>query len=284
MMTQKQIETLVSSKLLLVKNEILSPLSSSPCMDKNILASSMASSLASIEAEYTSLMNLASLKICTKRFNYFHIKDSKVDDYKERLIQLDQEHFMMAGIRFRGLDKSQPFIEVHPSHYEISDDIISRMAMQLKREFAVFNPFSFKIKLPLHHLKIKSEHSIDRFTVIGCIDQILSHPLPSIKERIELKPLNIDHFYLKYLEEYQLFHQATPYLKHEVQAEDIEDFKESVAHHMGFEIFIDGLCAGVIAALPTPYYGISGAYILEEILYRDFREKRPWSLHSKRVG
>ncbi len=125
MMTQKQIETLVSSKLLLVKNEILSPLSTSPWMDKNILAS-LASSLASIEAEYTSLMNLASLEICTKRFNYFHIKDSKVDDYKERLIQLDQEHFMMAGIRFRGLDKSQPFIEVHPSHYEISDDMINK--------------------------------------------------------------------------------------------------------------------------------------------------------------
>ena len=76
--------------------------------------------LSSIRQEVESLVELVSPEICLKRCERFALPGVKPEDYEERIIDLSDGSFILAGIRFQGLDVTQPFVSVLGSFKEIN--------------------------------------------------------------------------------------------------------------------------------------------------------------------
>ena len=65
-----------------------------------------------IREEIEMLFDLGSLDVCLERSQFFNKEGVMTMDYSERIIKLSDKKFILAGIRFYGLDVSKPFISV----------------------------------------------------------------------------------------------------------------------------------------------------------------------------
>lgn len=226
-----------------------------------------------IEADLVSQMDLQLPEVASGRLNFFKINGATSDDFKERIIEIDSNHFLMAGIRFRGLNINKPFIEVIPN-YTPSADSLPQWAELIKKEFSIFKPQCFQFSMPSEHQY--PDLTIDRHTVVGNVKELLKVNLPTSTCKITLEEFeNTDFtdFYDSYLNEYTLFHKAAPHLIDEVKPESLEDLSQALQDKLLYKIIIDGVHAGIIAGSFSEYYGLKSVYIIEEILYNSFRGK-----------
>lgn len=223
-----------------------------------------------IESEIHSLSELAEADVYKKRYHFFKIDQTSPEDFRERIVMLDSERFLMAGIRFRGLNVNRPMIGIVANFNIHSPEDLQLISKKLKAEFALFRPQTFMFKMSAH-LVPNPTLLADRFTVAGLLTEIVANKLADRSEKIELKALDHSNFYPVYLEEYQIFHQKNPSLIDEVKAESLEDFQEAMSNRLCFEIFINNERAGIIAGTKLAYYGQSGVCILEEILYDRYK-------------
>lgn len=260
MITKNHVDALIASKFELLKaNEFLNT-------EKDKI-------LSAIREEMESLTQLASIEVCVDRCNFFNLDKTSPEDYSEKILKLDERNFILAGIRFRGLDVKKPFIGVQISNSIVNESLIYQISELVKKEFAIFSPLAVQLKLPSNYPISMPNMKIDRHTVVGSIENLLAIELNQIKDEIVLKPLHNTNFYDNYLKEYELFHQASPEFKFVVRAESLDDFQEAIKENLLFEIVINGKMGGIIAGSATDYYGVNAAYIVEEILYDPFRGK-----------
>lgn len=260
MLDTKQMDALVASKF------------TSLFLQKAI-TDSRAIVLNGIRSEIESLTELATPQVCSDRCNFFKLKGSTPEDFKERVLKLNDKDFILVGIRFLGLDVTQPFVSVLPSFVPLNDLNMARIADLIRKEFAVFNPQSFQMTLPKETPINLPNMMIDRYTMVGLIDDLIENKVNNGSEDVILtSPVNMD-FYEEYIEEYQIFHSRSPDLSREVKAESFEDLKESLSNGLLFKISICGKFAGLIAGSDRDYYGLKGVSILEEFLFDSYRGK-----------
>lgn len=257
MITKKHLDALIASRFDLLKS-------------KDIFKNNLEELKNSIESDLNSIAELSLIETATKRFEFFKLENTCAENFQERIIEIDDNKFVMAGIRFRGLNKERPFISIY-ANFELSDENLPDIANLINREFSLFKPqaFQFHSNSEKEFTDVKLE--IDHYTVVGFIDQIIEDQLPNRREVIELKEIRTIDFYTEYLEEYSLFHKKNFALINEVNPESLEDFKIAMKNSLIYQVFIDNEVAGVIAASPTEYKGIKSIYIFEEILYNDFK-------------
>lgn len=255
MLTIKQMETLVSSRFNLLKlNQLFAPYG-------DIVSQG-------IKDEIESLKELTCADVCRKRHQHFNLPKTKPEDFKERIIQLGENDFILAGIRFNGMDVTKPFVSVWSSTLELSELKIGGMRNIIRKEFSVFDPYAFQMRLP-SSMAVPMDSEADRFVIAGLIEEM--EGLSSSGIVLET-PKEID-FYEKYKDEYELFHQMHPALAREVKREDKIDLQDALRKNLLFTIYIDGTFAGLIAGYESDYNGIKGVCILEELLFHSYRGK-----------
>ena len=269
MLNQKQKDALVASRLAILASN-------------NFIEINEAKIVDSIFRELDELLELSLTEVCLKRFEFFKIPETSPDYFSERVISLNDSEFIIAGIRFRGLDVNQPFVSVIPSKADLKENDLDQICNLVRKEFASFNPRYVQMTSSPKSSLGKNRGSVDRYTVVGDMSMMLGNPIDGSNAVIELQaPEQID-FYDLYLQEYEIFHHQTPSLKLEVRAESLEDLKQSMSDGLLFKILINGTVAGVIAGLDRDYHGLNGVSILEEILFHQFRG-RGHGVHIQRA-
>ena len=259
MITKKHLDALAASKF-----DLLKP--------NDIFNDNLKSLKKEIASELNQLAELSLPEIYTERFNYFKLDGTTAKDFRERILELKNDQFIMAGIRFKGLNVKKPFISI-VANFEIKSDRLLVLAELIKKEFSVFNPIAFQFRSSSEVELIAPGLSIDRYTVVGTIENLIRQKLPEHKETVEIVKLNNTDFYADYLNEYKNFHDKINNLKDEVKPESLEDFKDAICNQLLYKIFINGKHAGIIAGSAFDYYGVKGVCILEEILYSSFKGK-----------
>ena len=229
--------------------------------------------LLSIKQEIESLAKLASPKICLKRCQRFNLAGVLPCDYEERIITLDEDSFLLAGIRFQGQDVTQPYVSVMGNFKKTEDIPFSQIAELVKKEFKVFTPNSFHMNFPDGVDNPPYKFKIDRYTVMGIIKEVVDLKLAAIIDVIELIALKEMKFYEEYVSEYEKLYDKSPHLKSEVKVESLESLNNVAKEDLLFEIVINGERAGVIAGYIEDYFGKKEICILEEILFEAYRRK-----------
>ena len=229
--------------------------------------------LHSIRQEVESLAELQSSEICLKRSLHFNLAGVGPDDYKERILYLNETHFILAGIRFRGLDVTQPFVSVLGNFKDIKYIPFDKIGELIKEEFKVFRSICFHMSFPGEKIIPAHNFKIDRYTVMGNIQAIVEQKLKSIPDKVEIKALNEMNFYDDYVREYDILYKKSPQLKSEVKIESLESLLEAASENLLFEVIINGKRAGVIAGYVENYFGLNQVCILEELLFEKYRGK-----------
>lgn len=218
------------------------------------------------------LLHLGSLEVCLERCQFFKKEGVVPMDYRERIIELSNNKFILAGIRFYGLDILKPFISIQLGSCDLIEKPFLEIIEKVLNEFSLFQPRFIHLKLPIN-ININIDiplMKIDQYTLVGDIDEVLTKNLDLRPEKIELIELSHLDFYDSYKKEYDLFHQRSPSLLHVVKAECLEDFEEALSNQLLYRININDTFAGIIAGVPRDYYGFKGVCILEEILFDKF--------------
>ena len=228
--------------------------------------------LISIRQEIESLAELVDPEICLKRCQRFDLPGVKPEDYKEKILYLDDDSFILAGIRFQGLNVTQPFISVLGNFKKAVSIPSNKIAQIVKEEFKAFKPHSFHMNFP-EGIAISSDYKIDRYTVMGNIQDVVNLPLTKTSDQVELILLKEMNFYEDYVREYEILYSKSHHLKNEVKIKSIESLNDAGKEDLLFEILINGQRAGLIAGYIENYFGKKEICILEEILFETYRGK-----------
>lgn len=249
MLTTKQLETLA-----LARYELLRPI--------DLISPNKTIVLEHIINELKDLEPLGSEDVCLKRHSRFGILGSSPEDFKERIIDLENGDFILAGIRFKNLELDKPFVSVWSSSEKISVEFITEV---IKKEFWIFKPKFLQMVFP--YANETQSTSMDRFIVAGAVKAIPN----LLSDEVELHSVTSIDFYQRYKEEYEAVYQKDPELRHEIRMEDFEDFEDLLKEGLLFKVFIKGNFAGIMGGKPSNLYGCSGVCIHEEILFQDYK-------------
>ena len=259
MITKKYLDALAASKFDLFKS-------------KDIFKDNLEGLKKEIVSDLDQLAQLSLPEVYTERFDFFKLSGTIAEDFQERILEVENEKFIVAGIRFRGLNVNKPFVSII-ANFEITSDKLSDLAKLIKKNFSIFKPFAFQFHLPSEVELIAPDLGIDRYTIAGAIEDLIDYKLPERPETVEIVELNNTDFYDEYIAEYTIFHKKNHELRDEVKPESLEVFKEAINNHLLYKVIIENEYAGIIAGAVSDYYGIHGVCIIEEILYDSFKGK-----------
>jgi hypothetical protein len=186
--------------------------------------------------------------------------------FKHRLLEVAGRR-LIAGIRFFGMDIKRPFINVaqvnKPLENQKQQNEISQL---LKREFAIFKPTFWRI-FQASHLEYQfAGCDTDMRVIAGLLSTINAQTKPANFKRVELKPaINLE-FYPRYQALFQDLYTKHPWLSDVARTETVEDLKHYFDHDKVFEIFVDGLWAGITIAARHQEWGLKGWLMIEIVL------------------
>jgi GNAT superfamily N-acetyltransferase len=186
--------------------------------------------------------------------------------YKHRLLEVAGRR-LIAGIRFFGMDIERPFIDVprisKPLEHQSQQLEISRL---LSKEFAIFKPTRWRI-FQASHLEYQfAGCDPDKRVIAGLLSSINAQPKPLNFKRVELKPaINLE-FYPRYEALYQDLFTQRPWLSDVSRTETLEDLQHYLENDKVFEIFVDGVWAGITIAARDQEWGLKGWLMIEIVL------------------
>jgi GNAT superfamily N-acetyltransferase len=186
--------------------------------------------------------------------------------FKHHLLEVSGRR-LIAGIRFFGMDIQRPFVDVarisKPLEHQSQQHEISQL---LAKEFAIFKPTRWRI-FQASHLEYQfAGCDPDKRVIAGLLSTINAQPKPADFKRLELKPaINLE-FYPRYEALYQDLYAQRPWLSDVAHIETLEDLQQYLEHDKVFEIFVDGLWAGITIAARDQEYGLKGWLMIEIVL------------------
>ncbi len=214
-----------------------------------------------------SLIELSDLEVCLARKNGLGLAIDAAE-LSERILSLANGSEFIAGVRYKNLDISFPFVEVHLGFDPTNDDI-KELSHIIKREFESINPKGFKFKT-----RPDAYSNLDKWshTVFGKIAKQESSLVP-----FEIKfsfSQNLD-WHQQYVAEYQERLAEKKELDGFVRIGQLDEFQEAAAADNALLIANDanGFC-GVIAGIKSPIYGLPAIYMIESYLSKRWTGKK----------
>jgi hypothetical protein len=223
------------------------------------------------------LSHCESDELASKMHAYCKIDTAKVDDYRYRQLSTPLGD-LIASIRFVAGDLEKPAVFLIHKDFELSQiDEIKLISRILEKEYALFKPrrirwHSSKIEEEL----INSDNSIngDLVYVAGFLDDLKQQALPDNYEKIQLNLADSLKWYDRYESSYEAICEAWPAFLEMAQLESKSTLQDLISRELLYEIEIDGHWAGIIAADKGRESFMSGYYIVEEFLTKEFRGRR----------
>lgn len=222
-----------------------------------------------MEKQFRELEELGEIEVARKRQQFFGIDHTKPEDYLERMIEIDSDRLLICGIRFKNLDPSFPFVEIHPS-FRLNLNDIEQIKKILRETFKIFPFLGFTVRNVIDDdVKQSNQPEIWSNYVVGEIER-LKEILPKAPLLVLEQPKEL-YIYQQYLDEYATWRAENLELSHFVKEESEEDLQKALSQHLYFTAHISGQVAGIIAGLPEDYYGFPAVNLIDEFLFKDFR-------------
>jgi hypothetical protein len=187
------------------------------------------------------------------------------DQYKMRLVEVD-EHRFLARIDFPDASARLPFVAIFRGSTPpgtISDLSVLR---RLAEAFALFAPRRIRFYHPAHlPIEAPSVEVDQRFLAGLARDMATRQPAPGL-ERVTLhSPADLA-FYARYVDAYERMYLARPQMRGVVRIESEEMLAQCRAEGLLYEISVDRIWAGIVAARRQFIAGLRGALMVEIVL------------------
>ena len=199
------------------------------------------------------------------------------DMYNHRVCEIADMHVMM-GIRFRGRDRNQPFVDLVRANVPMADvSQIHAITDWVKEAFAVFKPLKVRFFQP-SHITFPMDHALvatgDKRVLAASLSDMRSGDKPVGYERVNLKRAQSIEFYEPYAAAYAAIHRERPWLPSQAEAMAMDQAQDSIQTSYVFEVFVDGVWAGVISAERRDNeFGLQGYVVTEMVLNSAARGK-----------
>ncbi len=193
--------------------------------------------------------------------------------WANRRIALSDGGWALAGIRFRGLDRTKPFVDVVATDQLPTPDGLAAVADGVLPVFSAFAPLCLRVDAPAPDDLVAAvvddsrfkQGAVDQYVVAGQVTALRERPAPSdvsLAPR-EAGPLaeRVAAIYAHHEESARLW--ASP--------EDKESLAACAEEGLLFEVLVDGEPAGVVGAIREAGHGMRGFCVQELCLDQTFR-------------
>lgn len=203
------------------------------------------------------------------------IKGTTKSDYLHRVISLEAGGYVLAGIRFKGLNTAFPFVDVLACDFPLdSAKVLRHLIDGIREAFTVFSPQQVRIRFGSHEdgIPLESFHVTPDLSYFAApVTFLQQQPHPKNYDAVCLERYTDTDFYPRYQVVHDKFRESSPTLADEILPSSLEDFRNCIANGYVYEVGVKGQWAGVIAVWRHSEYGMYGYCIQEEILASDFR-------------
>lgn len=193
------------------------------------------------------------------------------DAYKNRVLDVPHLGTVLAGIRFRALDLSRPFVDVVAHTAPLLDAAgLLEATTFLRKQFAPFAPRHVQFFVPagrvLDEGGFPSGTHWDDHVIAGLLATLRAQPAPRDLDRVALRVPTDLGFYSRYVQEFEALYAQRPQHRDFARIEAEEDLAEYLEQGLLFEVEVDGTWAGVVAATRSTEHGMRGFVVIEMFL------------------
>ena len=190
--------------------------------------------------------------------------------WANRRLDLDDGRWAVAGIRFRGLDREAPFVDVVATDQPPTPDGLAAVAAGVRAAFAAFQPLCLRVDAPrpadlATSLNVdprfaRGRSTVDQHIVAGLVGELLARERPGSAVEVALRPGERGPLAAR---------AAALYARHPAEsrlwatAEDADSLAGCAAQGLLFEVLVDGTPAGVVAATREDAHAMSGFCVQE---------------------
>lgn len=196
------------------------------------------------------------------------VAGATADDYGTRVLDTPAGP-VLAGIRFKGGDLAQPFVEVAAS-FALSPGAFEDLRRAVVSAFGVFSPPRMRLwRFPDE--AAAPDADADQLLYAAPIAELRARPLPANFGEVVLGPA-FDLGQLAALESaYAAIEAADPVLGAEIGPADADELRQCLEEGLLFDAHIDWDWAGMVAGRSEPFFGAEGVLMVEELLVAEQR-------------
>jgi L-amino acid N-acyltransferase YncA len=205
--------------------------------------------------------------------------DADLLTWSNRVLMLDDgAEWVLAGIRFRGMDAGLPFVDVIACSHGPARAGVLEVAAAVARAYAAFGPLCarFAVPDPVGFMQLLDAGfgpgaAVDMQIVAGLVRQLRVAPRVATYERVELRagdPALLADRARDIYADLAAEHPVTALWATPTSAGSLE---ECASEGLLFDVAVDGRPAGVAAALREDAHGMTGFVVQEIALDRAHR-------------
>lgn len=169
---------------------------------------------------------------------------------------------IIAGIHFRGMETTFPFVDVSVQTAEVN---LTQDIEPIAAVFAQFRPLSLRLWFASGDALPKAVEP-DTFVVGAAVQRVLERPSYPNHDRVRLVPASAYAAYGDYRAAYHAVHLHTPWRVGRVEPVEQAAIADCARLGTFFRVLIDGQCAGFIAARPSTFRCWRGWEVVDEVL------------------
>ena len=187
--------------------------------------------------------------------------------YLDRWLPLGTGGHVLVGPRYLGRDPDLPFVGVSASDRVLGPADREALVAVAVEAFAAFDP-GFVLLNAADPVGAWPGTSPEMRHVVGRVGDLRRRPLPAGLAAVARSDTD---FYDRYVGIHEAHVQQDPAHARHARCETREDLQELVAHGLVFDVLVDGVWAGALAAEPGVRRGVRGMTVVELVLDLPFR-------------
>lgn len=214
---------------------------------------------------------------------YAPIAGQQPSEYKTRLLNGDNGDIALCGIRFRGMDISQPFITVAATLKPLTIDSINALVEDISKAFADFKPHYVQFYVASYLAIEPANFSVahwDNRILANTLDTLIASSVADITclshvnlshAKYELLPAKSMFFYEQYKRAYTKLFESSPQHASMTELKSLEDMTEWMVQRFVHLLYINDELAGVMVIEPDTSLGMTWFYVIENLVFAEYR-------------
>jgi len=193
------------------------------------------------------------------------------EDYCYHLMDIGESNSLISRINFEEINPvKKPFVTIHLKNFDILNyKDLENMLKIIYERYKRFSPEYIRFFEFGEQEAGQNFERVDNF-VVGNINNIKKHPQPERYNEVEINKVKDLSFYKKYFEEYTKLKEEEKMFETE-RIESEKDFEDYLATGIIYKIKIDNEFAGIYALKKINMNSLSGFYVVEQVLFKNFR-------------
>ncbi|WP_412469988.1 MULTISPECIES: hypothetical protein [unclassified Halobacteriovorax] len=212
---------------------------------------------------------LNSYEVMQERHSYFSIDGVFAEEYRERVIQFDDDRKLIYGIRHMGGNVDIPFIQFLANFNLTTNEALS-LYENVKHEFIKFKP----LYICFHSSgELKDVDMISATHLVTTTSGMKSLKPWPLEQDLSFKVIKDDSYYEWYKSGYEEFNREVPELSKKVCVNTHESMEESMKQGLLQLVFLGDEQIGLISAERSAFLGHDGIYFHEIFIDKKWKGK-----------